>query len=439
MSNPQRVVGILAGGGTLPAEIAACAVARGEGVHIIPIEGEADGSFDGFPHTRVTWGQLGGVLRALRNNRCTELLIVGRVTRPDLRTIVPDLGFVMNLPRIYRIVRAGGDDSVLSRVIQLFEGNGVRVVGPIDVAPELLVGEGGLTEAALSSAALDDAARGFAVIAALARYDIGQSLVIANGRIEAIEGVEGTDAMLERVSAQRHAAGMNEETAPHGVFVKSPKPGQELRVDLPAIGPETVTRVAAARLEAIVVEADRVLAAQRSALVALARQNRVAVHGLVPPAGNALRTAPQTAAQSQISPIHLTRIVPDDIQSRDIAVGVAILATLHPVLQSRAVVVVRKHVLAVEAGEGTAAVLSRAAGLRQWGSHRRRARAGVTVLARADDIDQQTVTAAAQAGLAGIAFFAAPGPPSVSRAVTETAAAHNMFIVALSGADTQPG
>src|SRR5690606_30531988 len=137
--------------------------------------------------TRVTWGQIGGVLRALRQGRCTELLIVGRVKRPDLRTIIPDLSFLMNLPRIVRIVRGGGDDGVLSRVIQLFEANGLRVVGPADVAPELLAGEGSLAESVPSATATTDAALGFATIAALGRYDIGQGVVVANGRIEAIE------------------------------------------------------------------------------------------------------------------------------------------------------------------------------------------------------------------------------------------------------------
>src|SRR5690606_2519197 len=125
-------------------------------------------------------------------------------------------------------------------------------------------------------------ALGFGVIAALGRYDIGQSLVVANGTIEAIEGAEGTDAMLERVAAQRRAAGLDSASAPRGVFGKAPKPGQELRIDLPAIGPGTITRIAAARLEGIAVEGARVLAAQRTDLVSLAREHGVFVHGFAP-------------------------------------------------------------------------------------------------------------------------------------------------------------
>jgi DUF1009 family protein len=427
MSSPRRVVGIIAGGGTLPAEIAACAAARGDGVHIVAIEGEADASFAGFPVTRVTWGQIGGVLRALRQGRCTELLIVGRVKRPDLRTIIPDLGFLMNLPRIIRIVRGGGDDGVLSRVIQLFEANGIRVVGPADVAPELLVGEGSLAGSAPSATAMSDAALGFATIAVLGRYDIGQGVVVADGRIEAIEGAEGTDAMLARVAAQRRAAGANEHTAAHGVLVKGPKPGQELRIDLPAVGPETVTRAAEARLEGLAVEAGRVIAARKADLVALAGKHGVFVHGMTPARqSDARRAAPDCSVTG------ITRLLPDDRQRRDITIGAGVLDTLMPLLASRAVVVVRRHVIAVEAGEGTAAVLARASGLRQWGAGSKRTRAGVTVLASSDDIDQQTVSAAAEAGLAGIAFRRSPaGQQPVSRLAVEAAAAHNVFIAAL--------
>ena len=134
-------VGILAGGGRLPLMIAESVAARGDGVHIVAIEGEADLEVARFPHTWVNWGQIGRMVATLRAEGATELVIAGGVTRPDLRRIRPDAGFFTSLPQIVRLL-AGGDDSVLSRVVRFFEGKGLTVRGVHEVAPDLLAGDG---------------------------------------------------------------------------------------------------------------------------------------------------------------------------------------------------------------------------------------------------------------------------------------------------------
>ena len=229
-------IGILAGGGRLPLMIAESVVARGGSVHIVAIEGEADPEIARFPHTWVNWGQIGRMVATLRARRADQLVIAGGVNRPDLWRIRPDVGFFMSLPQIVSLL-AGGDDSVLTRVVRFFEAKGLSVRGVHEVAPDLLAGAGRMGGVALSEREAEaDAELGFAVRAALGVVDAGQAVVVAHGEVLAIEGAEGTDAMLQRVAALPAAA---IGAGARGVLAKGPKPGQELRVDMPAIGPRT--------------------------------------------------------------------------------------------------------------------------------------------------------------------------------------------------------
>ncbi len=275
MQARARRIGILAGGGSLPREIAESAAARGNAVHIVAIDGEADADFGSLPVSRINWGQLGGMLKAFKAAQAEDLVIVGRVRRPDLLRLKTDLGFYRHLPAIARIVASGGDDSVLRKVVRFFEKQGLRVVSPAEAAPELVMGAGPLAAAAPSPADTSDIARGFALVRALGRYDIGQSVIVSGGSIEAIEGAEGTDAMLARVGRERRGT----DSARRGILVKRTKPGQDVRVDMPAIGPETIARVVDAGLKGVAVEAGRVLVARRGETIARANAGGVFVAG----------------------------------------------------------------------------------------------------------------------------------------------------------------
>jgi DUF1009 family protein len=127
----------------------------------------------------------------------------------------------------------------------------LRVRGAHEVAPDLLAGVGPIGSVPLSPQDHVDAEMGFAVRRALAGLDAGQAVVVAAGKVLAIEGAEGTDTMLKRVAS---LAGRGGTTVRCGVLAKGPKPGQELRIDMPAIGPATIENAVAAQL-GIVVEA----------------------------------------------------------------------------------------------------------------------------------------------------------------------------------------
>ncbi len=263
---------ILAGGGTLPSALADAAVAQGRAVHVIGIRGEADAKISRFPHTWLKWGEVGKLFATLDDQGCRDLVIIGSVSRPDLANVRFDFGAIKNLPFLLGL-GVGGDDQVLSSVVRFLEGKGYRVYGAGEVAPELLAAEGTLGAKAPSPEDRADIEAGFRVVSALGRLDVGQAAVVVKGRVLAVEAAEGTNAMLARCDEMRKGARRRRGLA--GVLVKAPKPGQEERVDLPTIGPETVEMAAQAGLAGIAVAAGRVLIADRDATIAAAGQ-----HGL---------------------------------------------------------------------------------------------------------------------------------------------------------------
>jgi hypothetical protein len=262
---------IIAGGGTLPIALAAAAAAQGRAVHVLGIRGEADAKISRFPHTWLKWGEVGKLFATLEELGCRDLVIIGSVSRPDLANVRFDFGAIKNLPFLLGL-GVGGDDQVLSSVVRFLEGKGYRVFGAGEVAPELLAAEGTIGPKAPSPDDRADIETGFRVVSALGRLDVGQAAVVVKGRVLAVEAAEGTDAMLARCAELRKGA---RRRGLAGVLVKAPKPGQEERVDLPTIGPDTVEMAAQAGLAGIAVAAGRVLIADRDATIAAAGQ-----HGL---------------------------------------------------------------------------------------------------------------------------------------------------------------
>jgi lipid-A-disaccharide synthase len=399
-------IGILAGGGRLPLIVAESAAARGQSVHIVAIEGEADPAVAGFPHTWVNWGEIGRMVEALRGHGGEELVIAGSVRRPDLWRIRPDVGFFRSLPQIL-LLMAGGDDSVLTRVVHFFEKKGLTVRGAHEVAPDLLVGVGQIGAVALSPQDYVDAEIGFAVRRALAGLDAGQAVVVAAGKVLAIEGAEGTDPMLKRVAGLARPGATN---APRGVLAKGPKPGQELRIDMPAIGPATVENALAAKLAGVVLEAGAVLVLDRGETVRRADASHMAVYGLA----EGVRPAEASArAEAGRSGRVIGRLQPNRRDAADIATGLAAVERLRPFDTGAATVVARAYILAIEAAEGLLPMLERISRLRQWGVGAKR-RLGVLVQRagaadRADVPLEALFTRAAAQGLAGIAVTG-PGP-----------------------------
>ncbi|MEM7192687.1 MAG: UDP-2,3-diacylglucosamine diphosphatase LpxI [Pseudomonadota bacterium] len=270
-------LGIIAGRGSLPVFIAEAAMRDGVPIHVVGIQGEADASIERFPHTWIKWGEVGKIFNALEQHGCHDLVIIGGVRRPSFKNIRMDLGAIKALPFLLGL-RHGGDDHILSKIVRFFEQKGYRVHGAGDVLPELLMPEGCLTARAPSKEDETDMILAFEAVRLLGRLDIGQAAVVAHGYVLAVEAAEGTDAMLERC-AEIKRRGRSHGNA-SGVLVKAPKPGQEERVDMPTIGPETIRKASEAGLSGIAVAAGHVLIAECKRTVDLANDKQLFLYGL---------------------------------------------------------------------------------------------------------------------------------------------------------------
>ncbi|MDW8444133.1 MAG: UDP-2,3-diacylglucosamine diphosphatase LpxI [Acetobacteraceae bacterium] len=256
-------LGIIAGGGALPAMLAAAVVGSGRPVFVLALENHADTALLApFPHQRVRLGAIGQGLSALRSRGVSDLVLVGTVRRPSLLSLMPDAEGARLLGRIGRAAFAG-DDGLLKAIVRVLEEEGFRVHGVQAILSELTAPEGVLTQLAPDAEAEADIARGAAVCRLLGEADVGQAVVVQQGLVLGVEAIEGTDALLERCATLRREG-------PGGVLVKRPKPGQESRVDLPTVGVRTVERAAAAGLRGIAVEAQTTLMPERAATIAAA-------------------------------------------------------------------------------------------------------------------------------------------------------------------------
>ncbi len=274
----QGPVVILAGGGAVPAIVAGAAERAGRAALILGLEGESDPSIANYRHAWVKWGELGRMDKLIREHGAVEIVLVGTVRkRPDFRSISLDALALRSLPRLASIT-LGGDDTVLAKAVRFFEGLGHRVVGAHEIAPELVASASPLTRRTPSKSDREDIALAMRAALAIGDLDAGQGAVAVDRRIVALEGAEGTDAMLARV-AELRAVGRVSSKGMVGVLAKCAKPRQDLRVDMPTIGPKTVERAAAAGLAGIAVEAGRVMIVEREAAVRLADEAGLFVVG----------------------------------------------------------------------------------------------------------------------------------------------------------------
>ncbi len=435
----QRTFGILAGGGSLPLEIAVSVRARGASVHIVAFRNEADADFSDFPLTWVYWGQVGAILAAFSKAKCTDLVIVGSVSRPDLGRLRPDFGLFAALPSALRILAAGGDDSVLRGVTKFFEQKGYCVVGPGDVAPELLIGPGPLGVGKPS--AEDDAtiAHGLRLLEALSPYDVGQTVVVSEDlSVEAIEGIEGTDAMLSRVAEGRRAS-QNLLAGGRGFLIKAPKRGQDMRVDLPAIGPDTVKNATEANLKGLALQAGHVLAANKQQLIANADAQGVIVVGV-------MRDAPAVRAPDEVQGRDsgarveiISQLKPRKVFSADSALGTQVLQAVSAFGTGGAVVVTRGHVLGIETGEDIEALCQRIARRKQWGAAHWSRRRGVVVVRDEKNVTLDVVAAIDEAGFAGLAVMVGSSSQGIDPGCLAAINAAGLSAARVEGADLGRG
>ena len=252
-------VAVVAGSGRLPVNVADSLAEAGHRLFIVLIDGETDPgtSLWNYAGERLSIEQFASLVPLLKCHNITHCVLAGGISRrPVWWTIRPNAALLRVLPRALAAL-AQGDDGLLCILVKTIEESGIKVVGAHQVMPDLLAVEGHMGALAPQEGDWADLQAGLVAARMVGSLDVGQAAVVIGGRTIALEGIEGTDLLLERVRELRsngRIAGRK-----RGVLVKCAKPNQELRADLPTIGPATVDAAHAAGLAGIGVEAGRSL------------------------------------------------------------------------------------------------------------------------------------------------------------------------------------
>ena len=261
----MKKLGIIAGAGALPH----CLIEACERMHrdfyVVGLKGQANPKeYDkALPMTWVRLGAVGKALRTFKKNKVEEVVFIGGVKRPSFVGLWPDF-------RTFRMIlglglKALGDDALLRVIVKEVEKEGMKVVGIDAILPHLLAQKGVYTRRVPTPQDSVDIKRGIEVARLLGKADVGQSVIVQQGLVLAVEGIEGTDALIRRSSdLKRKGSG--------GVLVKMCKPDQDRRVDLPTIGPQTIQSVKNAGFAGVAVQAGAVLISQSEQTIKLANQ-----------------------------------------------------------------------------------------------------------------------------------------------------------------------
>ena len=269
---------MICGGGSLPLAVADLVAARGRQVVLFPIRGAAEGTaVERHRHHWVYIGQIGKFLRLARAEGCRDMVFIGALVRPSLWHLHPDLKGLSFLPQVLAAFR-GGDNHLLSSMAKVLEGEGLRLLGAHEVAPQILIPPGTLGRVRPSDRDRADIALALDYLRVSGPFDVGQAVVVAGRHVLAVEAAEGTDAMLARVAEMR-ANGRVRAAVGTGVLVKAPKPEQDRRFDLPSIGPRTVEGVVRAGLAGLAVIAGETIVAEPAELVAQADRAGIFIVG----------------------------------------------------------------------------------------------------------------------------------------------------------------
>ena len=269
------MLGLIAGSGPLPFEVARAARERGLGVAIAAIEDNTDPAIEREAAGPFAWlnaGELGKLVEFLKGAGAREVILAGAVSKRELLRDPSRLRPDARALKLLASLGARGDDAILRAVAGELEGEGMVVVESTRYLERRMVQPGLLCGAEPSDALRADLALGMAVVRSLGVHDVGQACLVRQGTVLAVEALEGTDRMVRRGA----------EFGAGAVLVKAAKPSQDMRFDVPVIGPDTIALARECKLSAIGLEAGRTLVLERERTYAAAREAGITLVGLAP-------------------------------------------------------------------------------------------------------------------------------------------------------------
>ncbi|QPC87694.1 DUF1009 domain-containing protein [Mesorhizobium sp. NBSH29] len=271
---------LIAGSGRLPLSVAEGLAKAGTPPFVLIVGGQGvdPEAYAAYEHQTRTLEEIGDLVAFLKSRGVTHVVMAGGIAgRPEIRKIKWRVGLLAFLPKLFFALMTG-DNALLSTLVRHLEQRGLKVVGAHTILPDLLAQPGVMTRTKPKTSDQRDIAAAHEAALAIGRLDIGQAAIAIGGRAVALEGVEGTDGLLERTIGLRNNGRIAAKK--RGVLVKCTKPGQELRADLPTIGPRTIEDAHKAGLSGVAVEAGRAFVLEFGKTIELADSLGLFIVGL---------------------------------------------------------------------------------------------------------------------------------------------------------------
>ena len=268
----RKTLGMIAGSGMMPVEIIKYCNEKGIDIFVVGLDPFAsEEQLKDAPHSFAKIGEAGKIMKAFKNNNVHDIVLAGGIKRPSFKEMIPDWEGVKIITKL--AVKKMSDDNLFRAVMDEIENRGFKVVGIEEVVPEMLFFEGIYGKIKPSDEDMDDINRGITVAKALGAVDVGQAVVVQEGMVLAVEAIEGTDMMLSRAATVK-------KKGKSPIMVKVLKPGQDMRVDLPAIGLQTIEQLKKYGIGGIAVEAGGILMIEREAVVKMADEEGIFIIGV---------------------------------------------------------------------------------------------------------------------------------------------------------------
>lgn len=219
-----------------------------------------------IPHSIHNIAKVGGIIEKLKDNNVSDIVMIGGITAPNLKSLKPDTkGFVL-LSKLLKL-KLKGDDNLLRGIIQFLEQEKFRVISILDILPELALSKNDQTKLKPNKHHLKNIEIGFNVLKEISNLDIGQSIVVQDERIIGIEAQEGTDELIKRCALYQNSG--------TPILIKTSKTTQDKRVDIPTIGIETIDNLIKYNFAGIAIESDKVIAVNKNEILARANENSI--------------------------------------------------------------------------------------------------------------------------------------------------------------------
>ncbi len=272
-------VGLIAGWGSFPLEVARQIVDDGGSVCCVAIKGHASTELESICD-HVKWmgvGKVGGHIRYFQRHGVEQVTMAGKLFKADILfqgsvwlRHLPDWTAIKTFgPHLFGRRRDARDDNLLMAVTNAYSNGNMEVCAATDFAPEILVKQGILTGSSPKAKLQADIESGWKVAKQMGGLDIGQTITIKDGTVIAVEAIEGTDSCIERTGQLCRRGGWT--------LVKVSKPNQDMRFDVPTIGPQTIQRVQDAGGKAIAIEANLTILVEREKTIQLAQKAGITI------------------------------------------------------------------------------------------------------------------------------------------------------------------